>query len=313
MTAIRKHPSEADLWHRYTHLPAGSKQVLRLKSLVFLPTNKTAFLDCLTRSELRAPNGKAWSSRSVNIVLEELLGQGLLTKDLACPPTLLHPVTVDAAASADGELLVAAVLLAFPARRSVSYYSSGEQFDCDAVRRLIRLAIYAKDADGFSTNWNLRHKKCDASRAADLLGLLFTAVPLAPGWLASPRQVIQLALSDAKLSAFLRSGVPAPDLPALLDHYRAQQDKKDFAAVRPALLLFDLLAGKLNDAQRGIATVEDPVGTVRQALEGTVAFLRARNEAALQHYREALIGFRGGEARIGQLGCEHLLREQKRE
>ncbi len=42
MTAIRKHPSEADLWHRYTHLPAGSKQVLRLKSLVFLSTNKTA-------------------------------------------------------------------------------------------------------------------------------------------------------------------------------------------------------------------------------------------------------------------------------
>ncbi len=27
----------------------------------------------------------------------------------------------------------------------------------------------------------------------------------------------------------------------------------------------------------------------------------------------ALIGFRGGEARTGQLGCEHLVREQERE
>ncbi len=27
----------------------------------------------------------------------------------------------------------------------------------------------------------------------------------------------------------------------------------------------------------------------------------------------ALIGFRGGEARTGQLGCEHLVREQRRE
>ncbi len=194
MTAFREPLSEADLWHRYACLPAGSKQVLRLKSLVFLPTNKTVFLDCLTRSGLRAPDGKAWSSRSVNIVLEELLGQGLLTEDLACPPTLLHPVAVDAAASADGELLVAAVLRAFPARRSMSYYSSGEQIDCDAVRRLIRLAIYANDAAGFSTNWDLHHKKCDASRAADLLGLLFATVPLAPGWLASRRPVIQLAL-----------------------------------------------------------------------------------------------------------------------
>jgi len=170
----------------------------------------------------------------------------------------------------------------------MSYYSSGEQLDCDAVRRLIRLAIYANDADGFSTNRDLHHKKCDASRAADLLGQLFAMVPLAPGWLASRRPVIQLALFDAKLSAFLRTGVPGPDLPALLDHYRAQQDKEGFAAVRPALLLFDLLAGKLDDVQRGIAAVEDPVGIIRQALEGTVAFLRGRNEAALQHYRDAL-------------------------
>ena len=72
---------------------------------MFLPTSKTAFLDCLARSGLRAPDGKAWSSRSVNAVLEELPGQGLLTEDLACSPTLLHPVAVDAAASADGELL----------------------------------------------------------------------------------------------------------------------------------------------------------------------------------------------------------------
>ncbi len=28
---------------------------------------------------------------------------------------------------------------------------------------------------------------------------------------------------------------------------------------------------------------------------------------------EALIGFRGGEARTGQLGCEHLVRERRRE
>ena len=288
MTAIRKPLSEADLWHRYARLPPGPKQVLRLKSLVFLPTNKTAFLDCLTRSGLRAPDGKAWSSRSVNVVLEELRGQGLLTEDLACSPALLHPVAADAAASADGELLVAAVLRTFPARRSMSYYSSGEQLDCDAVRRLIRLAIYADDADAFSTNRDLHDKKCGVSRAADLLGLLFAALPLAPGWLASRRPVIQLALFDAKLSAFLRTGVPGPDLPALLGHYRAQQGKEGFAAVRPALLLFDLLAGKLDDVQRGIAAVEDPVGVVRRAFDGTVAFLRSCNEEALQHYRDAL-------------------------
>jgi len=46
----------------------------------------------------------------------------------------------------------------------------------------------------------------------------------------------------------------------------------------------------------------------------------ALNESVAQHVgqvamqtAEALIGFRGGEARTGKLGCEHLAREQRRE
>ena len=107
MTAPHKLPSDADLWDRYSGLPAGAKLVLRLKSLMFLPTNKTAFLECLSRSGLRAPDGKAWSSSSVNVVLEELQSQRLLTEDLACPPALLHPVAADAAASAESDVLAA--------------------------------------------------------------------------------------------------------------------------------------------------------------------------------------------------------------
>jgi len=288
MTAIRKPPSETELWDRYARLPAGAKQVLRFKSLVFLPTNKTAFLDCLTRSGLRAPDGKAWSSRSVNVVLEELLRQDLLTEDLACPPALLHPVAVDAVASAGSGLLVAAVRRSFPAQRIMSYYSSDHQFDCNALWRLIRLAVYANDEAAFSANRDLHDKECGTRPAASLLGLLFAPVPLAADWLASRHPVIQSALFDAKLSAFLRTGVPGPDLPALLDHYRAQQDREGFAAVRPALLLFDLLAGRLDDVQRGIAATEDLTGAMRQVVEGTAAFLQGRNEAALQLYRDAL-------------------------
>jgi len=288
MTTLRKPPSDADLWDRYAKLPASAKLVLHLKGLLFLPTTKTVFLECLTRSGLRAPDGKAWSSRSVNVVLEELRRQCLLTEDLACPPALLHPVAADAAASAHGDVLVAAVRRAFPARRSMSYYSSGQQVDCDALRRLIRLAVYANDAAGFSASRELHDKECGPSRAADLLGLLFTAIPLGADWLASRHPAIQLALFDAKLSTFLQTGVPGPDLAALVAHYRAQQEQAGFAAIRPALLLFDLLAGRLGDVQHGIAAIEDPADVTRQMLEGTVEFLSGRNDAALQHYRDAL-------------------------
>src|SRR6478752_3548587 len=105
--------SAPDLWDRYTHLPASPKAVMRLKSLVFLPTGKTVFLECLTRAGLRAPDSKAWSSSALNIVLDDLRRQRLLTDDLACAPVLLHPVAVDAMEAAEGAVLVEAVRKGF--------------------------------------------------------------------------------------------------------------------------------------------------------------------------------------------------------
>jgi len=288
MNIARAHRSSPDLWDRYARLPAGPKMVLRLKSLVFLPTGKTVFLECLTRAGLRASDGKAWSSRSLNTVLDDLVRQGLLTQDLACARALLHPVAVDAVQAAEGEQLVSAVRKAFPARRSSSYYSYGQQLDADALCRLIRLAIYANDEAGFIADRELHDKELAPHRASHLLALLFAGVPLATEWLTGRRVAIQLALFEAKLSAFLETGVSGPDLPALIAHYRAQQDREGFGAVRRALLHYDLLSGRLQDVRGGIGKGEDATGVTQQALAATVAFLEGRNEAALQHYRDAL-------------------------
>ncbi len=288
MNVIRARTSPPDLWNLYAGLPAGPKTILRLKSLVFLPTGKTAFLECLTRAGLRAPDGKAWSSRSLNAVLDELFRQGLLSEDLTCAPALLHPVAVDAVQAAEGEQLVEAVRRCFPARRNSPYYSYAPQLDAEALCRLIRLAVYANDETGFTAHCELHDKECAPRRAAHLLELLFAGMPLAPAWLTSRHPPIQLALFDAKLSAFLETGVPGPDLPALIAHYRAQQGKEGFTAVTRALLRYDLLAGKLGDLRRGLAEIEDATDTGWLMLAGALAFLKGHNEAALQHYRDAL-------------------------
>src|SRR3954453_7694303 len=128
--AIHDHQAiAADLWNRYARLPAGPKLVVRLKSLVWLPTGKGLFLECLAQSGSRAPDGKAWASRSLNDVLDGLLRHGLLTGDLACAPALLHRVAVDAAESEDGEALIEAVRRSFPAQRNMGYYASTPQID----------------------------------------------------------------------------------------------------------------------------------------------------------------------------------------
>src|SRR4029450_838269 len=154
---------------------------------------------------------------------------------------------------------------AFPARRSSSYYSYGQQLDADALCRLIRLAIYANDEAGFIADRELHDKELAPHRASHLLALLFAGVPLATEWLTGRRVAIQLALFEAKLSAVLETG-----------------------GARRAVLQHDVRSGTLRDVRGGIARAEDATGVTQQALEATVAFLEGRNEAALQYYRDAL-------------------------
>ena len=284
----RRSVADPDLWERYARLPEGPSLVLRLKSLVVPPTGKTVFLHCLARSGLRAPSGKVWTSSVLNTVLDDLLGQGLLTADLACLPALLHPVAMDAAGSESGELLTAAVRKAFPARPSLFYVYGTRRPDLDALRRTIRLAVYANDAAGFTADRDLHDEGCAPHRASDLLAALFAGSPLAPDWFASRRPAIQLALVGAKLASFLGAGAPDPDLPALVAHVRVQQDQEGFAEARRLLVDLDLLAGRLGDVRRASAGIADPADVLRPALEGAVAFLEGRNDAALGHGRDAL-------------------------
>ena len=158
----------ADLWDRYAALPAGPKLVMRLKSFVLLPTNKTLFLQCLTRAGSRGPDGRAWSCQSLNDVLNGLQRQGLLTDEFACLAPLLHPVAVDAAACAEGEALIAAVRSGFPAQQHYGYYST-PPIDCDAVVRLLRLAIYANDGPGFVAHRELFDQKCSVFALGDII------------------------------------------------------------------------------------------------------------------------------------------------
>jgi superfamily II DNA or RNA helicase len=287
MNFIHTRPSSADLRDRYAHLRPGPKLILHLKSLIFLPTGKTEFLQCLTRAGLRSPDGKAWASHSVNDALNALLGQRLLNEDLSCTWTLLHPAAVDAVASTDGEALVAAVRATFPARRSTIYYGL-QTVGRDALQRVIRLAIYANDGAEFTANRDLHDKEWAPHRAIHFLASAFSDAPLATEWLSSRHPVIQFALFEAKFLAFSVTGVPGPDLPALIAHFRAQQGREGFAGFRDVLLRYDLIAGRLDAVRRAIAESPDNIDGARSALEGAVAFLEGRNEASLEHYRDAL-------------------------
>ena len=288
MNAISPHPQVAVLWDRYIRLPPSLKLMLRLNSLIVPPAAKPEFLDCLKATGSRARNGKAWAVQLVSGLLDELRGQGLLTKDNACVPVLLHAVATDAAASEDARALAEAIRQVLPAQKANRYYYSSIVIDGDGVNRQIRLAVYTNDAAEFITTRDLCDKAFGSHGTVMSLARAFHDVALQADWIASRHPVIQAPLLEAKLNAFIVTGLGGQEMLGTIALSRQLQEQDSFGGLRAQLLRYDLLAGRLDAVRERAAAIEDSAGDTRHALEGAIAFLDGRNEDALRHYRDAL-------------------------
>ncbi len=260
---------------------------MRLKSLIEPPVSKTAFLECLTRSGLRTQDGRAWSAQSLNPILENLRLLGLLTDNLGCAPALLHEVAIEAMQASGSATLAAAVCRTVSGQSVTSDYAYNQQGLVDVLARRIRLAIYADDEVEFTAAGTLFAKTCAPYRVVELLALPFASESLAIDWLAERGVAIQLALFEVRLQAFVRTGVPGPDLPELLAHYRALQNQPEFAAIQTPLLRHDLLTGHLADVRQELPPNAAP-NAAHDAIQADLAFLEGRNEDALSLYRAIL-------------------------
>jgi superfamily II DNA or RNA helicase len=290
MNVILARPPDAGLWDRYAALPPSLKLLLRLKSLIIPPVTKSEFVDCLKVTRSRTPDDKAWSAISVNTWCDELRGSGLLAPDNACLPALLHQVAADAGASPDAAALAAAIRQQFPTSTR-PFYSSYSYLDTvrrDAMHRLIRLAVYTNDEAEFIASRDVLEKTFGLGRAVMFLATTFYDVPLPVDWITSRHTVIQAPLLEAKLDAFIVTGLAGLEMLETIALSRAQQALPGFGDLRVQLLRCDLLAGRVDELRGGLKAIEDTAGDTRQALEGAVAFLEGRNDEALKHYRDAL-------------------------
>ncbi|MGD0104640.1 MAG: DEAD/DEAH box helicase [Rhodopila sp.] len=289
MNVILARPTLSGLWERYVQLAAGPKLLLRLKALIFPAISKSEFAECVIGTGARSPDGRIWSARSVNALLDELAGQGLLTANLDCQPALLHPVALGAAASDQAGVLAAAIRRSVPVPgKSVYTYSYPQTAYSDALFRLIRLAVYTNDEAEFGGNRALCDKTFGEYSTLIFLVTAFHDVPLDAAWIASRHPVIQAPLLEAKLNSFIATGGGGPEMLDTIALCRKQQGQEGFGGLRAELPRYDLLAGRPDDLRDASKTVDDIYGDKRQSLEGAVAFLEGRNEAALVHYRDAL-------------------------
>ena len=303
MNVIRAHPSQGSpripdpardtMWDRYVRLPPDLKLIMRLKAMLYLTHLKNEFVECLKATNLKMAEGRMWTHSAVAVMIDKLRGQGLLTTEYYCLPELLDPVTIDAVASDQAANLIGGIRKWFPARHSGHYYlHPAGSVDMNAVCRLLRLAIYMNDEAEFVSNRTICDQEFGPHQTINLLATIFLHKPLSVEWITSRAPAMQPILCETKLLTFLAAGEPDPHLPWLLAHCRARLDQDDYKTLRRAVLSYDLFAGEFSAVRAGIATLNDPGGDIRQALEGSVAFLQGQNETALRQGREALKLFR---------------------
>ena len=282
-------PSGADpLLARYVALPTECKQLVRLKTLIYFPTGKPEFQECLTHAKLHGPDGKAWPTRTLNGVIDEMQRQGLLDNTQACAPALRHAVAIDAMESEAASSLMEAVRTSFPVTGQAGFYHFRAVGDRDMLHRVIRLAIYDNDLDAFAAAMDRYQRDWAPRHPGTFLATVFADTAIEPAWLESRRPPLLAAVLDAKLLAFSTDGVAGPDLPGLIALCRPRLQEDEFGHFRHVVLRYDLLSGHLDAVRQGLTGLDgDDTATVL-ALEGSSAFLEGRNDAALAYFRDAL-------------------------
>jgi len=284
-------PDHEAVWARYLRLPPGPKTVLQLKSLIFLPTNKSIFSEIISRSGAKAPEGRAWTNQSINAALDVLSRERLLTDELACVPAALHRVAIDTMSAPDGEQFVAAVRRAFATSTSLFYISS-THIDTTTTIRLGRLAVYANNDSDFIAQRDKHDALFAPHRLTSIFAELLTETPLDIDWLGSRKPAIQAALLEGLMEAFLGGALEIPGWPLLLARFRQMEGAQGFRPVRRVLLQHDLLALRLDEARTLSGKLEPADSKTRQTAEAALAFLAGDNVRSIDLYRGALKALR---------------------
>ncbi len=291
VTSLKTAPK--DLLVRYERLPPEHRLLLGVKSLVFLPTNKNEFSGCMTRAKLPSPDGKIWTAGKITETAESLSVQGFLEKNLTCVPELRQRAAADALATEHKNLILHALRGVFPVPVERSgYYTYLSQAERDSLFRHLRLAVLANDEDEFAVLSARIAKLLGPRYPEEFVSVAFATQPLDPAWLASRAPTIRSAALQARLGGWLTNYVPGPDLPEVLAYARTLQGKegyRDFSDLQPR---HDLLAGQWDAVREAVKAQNKPTGALSLALEGAMAFLDGRNEAALPLFREALKALR---------------------
>jgi SNF2 family DNA or RNA helicase len=278
-----------DLWQTYLDCPADLQTVMQIEALSAPSADQYRLAGHLSQSDLPGPKGKPWSYNAVRVAVDTLRRKGLITTREGCKAILLHPVSVDAMASPEVDEILAIVDAAYSTTYARMLSSNGRyQGDYNSLVRLLRHSIYRNDGEKFAELCDFHDKHCAPHDSTKLLATLFSDPPIGIDWLSSRHPVIQIGLFKAKLDGQFALHDATPDLEALRTYFRTVKDQPAFAALGPALLDDDLIAGRIDEAKDRLVTLIDLTSVDTLCTTAAFQFLTGQGDAARQAYRRAL-------------------------
>lgn len=229
-------------------LPPSERTILRLKALIGAATGKTLFMDCLNRLGLTSP---AWTTKTLNPVLEDLRKRRLLNDAFACAAEFQHPQAVEALASPQGAAMVSAL-------RAVMPQDKGRNWDWRAMEaetlRWQRLSVLLNDEDGYRHATEF-HKRRTHRDAPSVFAGHFAMIEVGAEWLASRTPAFRAAILVAKADLWMATGHAEPGYAGLMDLCR--RDPALLTAAFPLVADFDALSGALSRLTQTVAAAPD--------------------------------------------------------
>ncbi|HEY7246080.1 MAG TPA: DEAD/DEAH box helicase [Xanthobacteraceae bacterium] len=280
------------LWRSYEGLLPYQKTAMRLLALIGDQVPRGTFVQALAAARTRAPDGKGWSNRSAEALLQELRAQGLLERDLSCVASLRHQIAVDAAEGEQAAILASALARALPRsdyeKPNVSlclYHHYPLARDRDLLRS-IHLAVYTNDAAEFARLRQI-YDRHEVESGEAILPLHFAELPADIAWLERRAPAIRESVITGFVTALVETGTIKADAAAAVDYFTGSGGTPS-PALNDALLWRDVLAGKFESARARIAALPSEDSIARTTRSAIVHFLTGHNSEAIAGFGESL-------------------------
>jgi hypothetical protein len=304
MTPASPHPEQirSHLVQVYRKLPLLEQVMVQLSSVIYEPTSRALFLNCLNYLNENDRGGKHFTASTIKPYIDRLIERGVLTQaggaGPQCNPLLAEIATRDAVKANRFERLVEAVQKGFPVPRRWKDGPVSFGNDRQLIRE-IRVGVYRKDLKFINKQLEdyYRYSYQKEKLSLDDIYQQICNNPFDPEWFRTlPSELYEGALISI-LNYSILELTSADAAVALLESDVAsggKNAKQNVVLQRVVLTEQWLLRGRLPEAQQLLERVPEDYQHQFASLRGHLAFLQGDDATAIAQYSTALRALKQG-------------------